>query len=205
MSTILGAIVGAIVGSLLTWYLQRRWTHDPAAAEVVELRKQVATLGDQLVAIRKAFAEFKQSVETKEDERAEFEHFPLDISLQQGSPGNYIVNVRNDSEREVAIETIQILRGDAVGDCPLTEASKPKAKDDWKIGPSSGKQLYWAPQDDPVVMLRTLDPNRFPPMRGTVIPIIWVVTFRVAGKLLSKRRTQKVNISGTLMQTWGSS
>jgi hypothetical protein len=83
-------IVGAIVGSILTWYLQRRWTHDPAV-EVVELRKEVA-------AIREQFADFKQNVETKEKERAELEHFPLAMSLQQGSPGNYIGNAKNEAK-----------------------------------------------------------------------------------------------------------
>lgn len=205
MSAIFAAIVGAIVGAILTWYLQGRWTHDRAADEVVELRKQVATQSEQLAAIRNEFAEFKRNVEAEENERVEFEHFPLDISLQHASPANYIINVRNASDREVAIETIQMLRGDAVGECPLTEASKPKPNDDWKIGPRSEKQICWTPQDDPVRMLRTLEPIKFPPTRGTVVSVIWVLTFRVGRRLLSKRRPQRVNIFGNSMSSWGSS
>lgn len=85
----------------------------------------------------------REDMSTKGKEQAEFENFPIDVSLQQGSPGNYIVNVRNNSERDVTVETIQILRGDDVGECPLTEAAKAKPNDDWKVGPRSGKQLYW--------------------------------------------------------------
>lgn len=55
----LGAIVGAVVVSLLTWYLQRNWTRDRTAAEVVELRREVAAIHEQ-------FANFKQSVEIQE-------------------------------------------------------------------------------------------------------------------------------------------
>lgn len=46
MVAFLSAIVGAIVGSILTWYLQKRWTRDPAA-EVVELRREVAAIREQ--------------------------------------------------------------------------------------------------------------------------------------------------------------
>lgn len=190
-------IVGAIVGSILTWYLQRRWTHDPAA-EVVELRKEVA-------AIREQFAEFKQNVETTEKERAEFEHFPLDMSLLQGAPGSYIGNAKNESKHKVSIETVQILRGDTSHESPLTEPVKPRKTDDWTLEPGSGKSFFWAPQHDPISMLRSLvrssDPN-FP--NGSVIPIALVLTVRVDGKrLIKKKYAQQVLVQGNQILPWG--
>lgn len=189
-------IVGAIVGSILTWYLQRRWTHDPAA-EVVELRKEVA-------AIREQFTEFKRNAEMKEKEHAEFEHFPLAMSLEKGSPGSYNGNARNESKHRVSIETIQILRGDTSHESPLTEPVKPRKTDDWTLEPGSNKSIYWAPQHDPRSMLRSLvrnpDPN-FPD--GSVIPIALVLTVRVDGKRLIKKYTQQVLFQGNQILPWG--
>ncbi len=182
----------AIAGALLTWYLQRRWTPDPAA-EVVALQKQVAALHKQVAA-------FQQQAKTMEEERAKFEQLPLDISLYQGAPGSYIANVRNESEHEISIETIQILRGDSADDCPLSETAKPRPTDDWKLAPRAGKQLCWAPQNDPAMMLRSLDPNL---KKGTVIPVVFALTFRADGRLLNKRRTQLVFVSGNCLSPWG--
>ena len=197
MSTILGAIIGAILGSTLTWYLQRRWTPDPAA-EVVELRKEVA-------AIREQFTEFRQNADTKEREQAEFEHFALDMSLQQGVPGSYIGSAKNDSKHKVSIETIQILRGDTSHDSPLTEPVKPRKTDDWTLEPGGGKSFFWAPQHDPISMLRSLvqssDPN-FP--NGKVIPIALVLTIRVDGnRLIRKKYIQQVAFQGNQIVPWG--
>ena len=196
MAALLIAILGAIVGSILTWYLQRQWTPDPAA-EVVGLRKEVAR-------IREQFAEFKQNVETREKERTEFEHLPFEVSLQQGAPGSYIGSARNNSKYKVSIETIQILRGDANHDSPLTELVKPRKSDDWTVEPSSGKSLYWAPQHDPVSVLRSLaessDPH-FP--KGRVIPIALVLTLTVEGKRLTKKYTQQVLFQGNQILPWG--
>lgn len=197
MSTILGAIVGAIVGSILTWYLQRVWTRDPAA-EVAELRKEVAAIGEQ-------FAEFKQNIETEEKERSELDHFPLAMSLQQGAPGSYIGNAKNDSKHKVAIETVQILRGDTNHESALTEPVKPRKTDDWTLEPGSSKSFFWAPQHDPISMLRSLvrssDPN-FP--NGSVIPIALVLTVRVDGKrLIKKKYSQQVLVQGNQLLPWG--
>jgi hypothetical protein len=183
------AAVGAIVGSILTWYLQRRWTHDPAA-EVVELRKEVAAIRGQL-------AEFKQNVEATEKERAEFEYFPLAFSLQQGAPGGFTGVVKNDSKHKVSIETVQILRGDTNHESPLTEPVKPRGTDDWTLEPGTGKTIHWAPQGDPKSMLRTLERSSDPKFpEGRVIPIALVLAVRVDGKQLRKKQTQQVLFQG---------
>lgn len=197
MSEILSAIIGAVIGALLTWYLQRRWTPDPTI-QVGELRKEV-------VAIREQFSQFKQNVEAQEKERAEFEHFPVQMSLQQGSPGNYVGNVKNDSKYNVAIESIQILRGDTNHESPLTEPVKPGKTDDWTLGASSGRSIFWAPQHDPIAMLKSLvrspDPN-FP--NGSVITISLLLSLRVDGnRLIKKKYTQQVVVQGTQMLSWG--
>lgn len=129
--TILVAFVSAIMAAILGAYLQRRWTPD--------LRPQIIELGTKLTA-------FQQRVETLERERAELENFSLELSLQQAVSQNYIMVVKNDSDREVKIETVNLeYKG-----IPLSKPSKPKAGDDWRIGKRDGKQLCWVPLPDPV-------------------------------------------------------
>ena len=196
MATLFVAILAAIVGSLVTWYLQRRWTPDPAA-EVLELRKEVA-------GIRKDFAEFKENAETREKSRAEFEQLPVSFRLSQGVPGNYVGDLKNDSKYKVSVETIQILRGDTDHESPLTEAVKPRPTDDWIVEPAKSKTLFWGPQHDPIGMLRSLvqssDPN-FP--NGRVIPIALLLIFNVDGKRLPKKYTQQVVMQGNQITPWG--
>ena len=121
-------------------------------------------------------------------EREEFEHFPLAMSLQQGAPGNYFGNAKNESKYEVSIEAIQILRGDTSYESPLTEQVKPRETDDWTLEPGSSKSFFWAPQYDPKSMLQSLvrspDPN-FP--NDNVIPIALVLTVRVDGSASSRK------------------
>jgi len=137
-------------------------------------------------------------------EREEFDHFPLAMSLQQGAPGNYFGNARNESKYEVSIEAIQILRGDTSYESPLTEPVKPRETDDWKLGPGSNKSFFWAPQYDPRSMLRSLvrspDPN-FPD--GNVIPIALVLTVKVGKRLIKKKYTQNVLFQGNQILPWG--
>jgi Putative DNA-binding domain len=137
-------------------------------------------------------------------EREEFEHFPLAMSLQQGAPGNYFGNATNESKYEVSIEAIQILRGDTSYESPLTEPVKPRETDDWTLGPGSNKRLFWAPQYDPRSMLRSLvrspDPN-FPD--GNVIPIALVLTLKVGKRLIKKKYTQNVLFQGNQILPWG--
>jgi hypothetical protein len=196
MTTLLVAIVGAIVGAVVTWYLQRQWTPDPAA-EVVELRKEVA-------GIREEFAEFKRNVETREKDKAEFEHFPVSFSLTQGDPGNCVGDLKNDSKYKVSVETIQIFRGDTDHESQLTEAVKPRPTDDWTVEPGKSKTLFWGPQHDPINMLRSLvhssDPN-FP--NGRVIPIALVLIFSVGERRLSKKFVRQVVMQGNQILPWG--
>jgi hypothetical protein len=177
--------------------LQRRWTPDPAA-EVIALRKEVT-------AIHEEFSQFKQNVEAQEKERAEFEHFPFQVSLQQGSPGNYVENTRNDSKYKVTIETIQILRGDTNHDSQLTEAVKARKPDDWTIDAGTSRSIFWMPQHDPISMLKSLvrspDPN-YP--NGRVITIALLVSLKVNGnRTIIQKYPQQVTVQGTQVISWG--
>ncbi len=163
----------------------------------VELWREVAGLRTEL-------AEFKQNTETRERNRAEFEHFPAKFSLTQGAQGNYTGFLKNDSNYKVSVETIQILRGDVDYESPLTEAVKPRSTDDWSVEPGQGKTLSWGPQHEPVSMLRSLvqssDPN-FP--NGKVITIALALIFSVEGKRLPKKYPQQVLMQGTQITPWG--
>jgi pyrimidine deaminase RibD-like protein len=163
----------------------------------MELWKEVAGL-------RTEFAEFKQNVEAREKERAEFENFPATFRLSQGVPNNYVGLLRNDSKYKLSVETIQIFRGDADHESPLTEAVKPRPTDDWKIEAGTSKTLYWGPQYEPIGMLKSLvqssDPN-FP--NGKVVTIALVLSFNVEGKRVSKKYAQQVLMQGTQITPWG--
>jgi len=163
----------------------------------MELWKEVAGLRTEL-------AEFRQNVEARDKERAEFDHFPVNFSLTQGAPNNYIGLLKNDSKHTVVVETIQICRGDVNHESPLTEAVKPRPTDDWKIEAGTSKTLYWGPQYDPISMLKSLvkssDPN-FP--NGSVIPIALVLMLNVEGKRFPKKCTQQVLMQGIQVTPWG--
>jgi pyrimidine deaminase RibD-like protein len=163
----------------------------------MELWKEVSGL-------RAEFAEFRQNVETRDKERAEFEHLPVNFSLNQGVPGNYVGLLKNDSKFRVVVETIQIFRGDVDYESQLTEAVKPRPTDDWKVEAGTSKTLYWGPQYEPIGMLKSLvqssDPN-FP--SGKVITIALVLALNVEGKRLPKKYTQQVLMQGTQITPWG--
>ncbi len=163
----------------------------------MELWKEVAGL-------RTEFAEFRQNVEARDKERAEFEHLPVNFSLNQGVPSNYVGLLKNDSKYKVVVETIQIFRGDVDHESQLTEAVKPRPTDDWKVEPGTSKTLYWGPQYEPIGMLKSLvqssDPN-FP--SGKVITIALVLTLNVEGKRLPKKYTQQVLMQGHQITPWG--
>jgi len=172
------------------------------------LRTEVGPAGMELwkevAGLRSEFAEFKQNVETREKERAEFENFPASFVFDQGSPGSYSGSFKNDSKHKVSVETIQILRGDVDYESPLTEAVKPRPTDDWIIEPSQRKTLSWGPQNDPINMLRSLvqssDPN-FP--QGKVFPILLSLTFTAEGRRLTKKFVRQVSFQGNQILSWG--
>jgi len=163
----------------------------------VELWKEVAGL-------RSEFAEFKQSLETREKNRAEFENFPVSFVFDQGFPGSCSGHLTNDAKYKVTVESIQILRGDTNHESPLTEAAKPRPTDDWTFEAGQSKTLFWEPQHDPINMLRSLvqssDPN-FP--QGKVIPIVLSVTFSAEEKRLNKKFVRQVLIQGNQILSWG--
>lgn len=161
METILVAFGSAIVGGLLTWYLQRWWTPDRSVEEITALRKQVA--------------EFQNKLETLERERPESEHFPLDFRLDQTEQANYVGIVKNDSDYEVKIVAIKIIRNGA----EICE-TKPTPTDDWVIAAHSGKSIGWSPQPDPAGTLKLIETNL---SKSNVILIEIVLICRIDGRL----------------------
>ncbi len=191
---LVGAVVGAIVSAIVTVYLQKRLTRDPAV-EIAALREQVASLQAQVAA-------FQRGMETFEQERVDSEHFRLGISLQHAMSQNYSMFVTNDSDDEVEIETVEVFWSDSGNDVPLSEPSKPKATDNWKLPPRSPKVICWAPQHDPTMALRWIKPQLH---NGTVIPIVLVITCKVRGRRRTVRRTQSVTVdySNSRMTPYG--
>jgi pyrimidine deaminase RibD-like protein len=163
----------------------------------MELWKEVAGL-------RNEFAEFKQSVETRERNREEVEHFPISFVFDQGSPGNYSGSFKNDSKYKLSIETIRILRGDTNHEAPLTEAVKPRKTENWTFEPGEGRTIFWGPQYEPISMLKSLVQSpkpRFPD--GEVIPIKIELTITVGGKRLTKNFVRQVLFQGIQILPWG--
>lgn len=103
------------------------------------------------------------------------------MQLRQAVVGNYILDVRNDSDKDVTVETVQFFRGDA----PLSHPNKPKPTDDWRIPAHSGKQLWWSPQPDPVSTLKYSEPN----LQGFAVPFRIVLDCQSGGKPRMARRT----------------
>ena len=137
--------------------------------------------------LRQQVAALQQQIEALEQERIEAEHFTLGMQLQQAVAGNYILNVRNDTDKDVTVETVQFFRGDA----PLTDPNKPKPTDDWRIPARSGKSLSWSPQPDPVSTLMYSEPNL---PRGVATPVRVVMVCQRNGKPRVAGRTLLVTV-----------
>jgi pyrimidine deaminase RibD-like protein len=159
----------------------------------LELWKEIASL-------RADIAELKQS----EKERAEFDNFPVGFKFDQGSPGNYSGQFRNDSRYKVTIETIRILRGDTNHEAPLTEAVKPRATENWTFEPDEGRTIFWGPQYEPISMLKSLVQSQKPKFPdGEVIPIKIELVVSVDGKRFTKNFVRQVLCQGIQILPWG--
>ncbi|SRR6266478_2561743 len=193
--TIIVAFGSAIVGALLGAYLQRLWTPDPRP-EITAVGKD---LGDQMKAmdprprigaLSTQLTDFQKRIEAIEQERTEIENFTLELSLQQAQQANYIMEAKNDSDRDVKAESIVIeYRG-----IPLCRPCKPKKEENWTIRKHSGVQIPFAPQPDPVNQLIY---NSITPATGVAVPITLVVLCRIDGRLKAVRGIQSVTVDTT--------
>ena len=172
MGTAFIAFASAIVGGILTWYLQRWWTPDRSVEEIAALRKQLA--------------EFQAKLETLEKERSEGEHFPLELRLEQTEQANYVGTVKNDSDYEVKIEAIKIIRNGA----EICE-TKPKPTGNWTIPPHSGRPITWSPQPDPAGTLKLIETSL---AKSNVIMIDIVLVCRIDGRLIRLPFSRRVAI-----------
>ena len=197
---LIGAAVTIIAAFGAAWLgarLQRKWTPNPIPSidaiggQISELQKQIEATNPvpSVEALGGRITELRHRMEAIEDERIEAEHFTLGMQLRQASGGNnYILDVRNDTNKDVLVETVQFFRGEA----PLSDSNKkPNPSDDWCIPAHSGKQLWWSPQPDPVSTLIYSEPNL---PHGMAIPVRIVLVCASGGKPRVARRTVSVTV-----------
>ena len=159
--TLIVSLVAALIGAIVGAYLQKRWTPD-YSAELIALRQQIAALQKQHEAL--------------EQERAEIEHLRLNMSLEQGYSGNYIVRVENNSDREITVEKIA-LRKDEIWLCELC---KPRTSDgSLQITANSSRHMDLAPQHDPSSTLQSMKPDL---PSGKCIDVELVMDYKVFGR-----------------------
>jgi hypothetical protein len=146
-------------------------------------------------AVGSRITELRQRIEEIEQERIEAENFTLAMKLQQGQVGSYVLDVWNDTGKEVTVQTVQIFRSGAA----LSDAAKSKPTDDWRVATGSMKTLSWAPQRDPVNTLKYSEPN----LQGFAVPFEIVLVCQSGGKRRTARGTLLLSvnfISNTLTQ-----
>lgn len=209
--TIIVAFGSAIVGALLGAYLQRIWTPDPrpeitAVGEnlgeqmrSMDARPQITALAEQIKAtdsrpqigtLSTQVTDFQKRIEGIEQERTELENFTLELRLSQAQQANYILFAKNDSDKDVRVESVSIeYRG-----IPLCRPSKPKDGEDWTIKRHSGIQFSFAPQPDPVGQLLY---SSIAPASGVAVPMTLVVLCRIEGRLKTVRGIQIVTVDTT--------
>jgi diguanylate cyclase (GGDEF)-like protein len=98
------------------------------------------------------------------------------MRLQSGNDRYFSAVITNDSDEDVTVEAIT-LKKDKVY---LSEPSKPRDTDDWKIRKRSSQTITWEARIPPVMRLRTKEPNH---QRGQIMEIDIVVWGRVLGRL----------------------
>ena len=164
-------IVAAFGAAWLGARLQRKWTPNPVPP--------IEAVGGRIT-------ELQQRIEEIEQERIEAAHFTLTMQLRQGVVGSYILDVRNDTEKDVTVETVQVFRGDA----PISDAYKSKPTDDWRIPAHLGKSLWWSPQPDPVNTLKYSEPN----LQGFAVQFRIVLVCQSGGKPRTAQRTLLLSV-----------
>jgi hypothetical protein len=175
-------IVASFGAAWLGARLQKKWTPNP--------NPSIEALGSRIEEVR-------DRIEAIEQERIESEHFTLTMQLQQGVRGNYILEVRNDTDKDVTVETVQFFRGEA----PLSGRCKPKPTDDWRMPAQKGKQLWLSPQPDPASTLRFSGIEPHTP----AIALRVVLMCRSNGKLRTAEQTLVVTVdySNQTLTQWG--
>jgi hypothetical protein len=169
LAIVVAGVVTIIASFGAAWFgarLQRKWTPNPIPP--------IENLGSRIEAVR-------QRMEAIEQERLEAAHFTLGIQLRQAVLNNYILEVTNDSDKDVSVETIQFF----LGDTPLSGIDKPKPTDDWRILAHSRKQLMWPPSSDPIMTLKLSGTQP----HGFAQPYRIVLGCRCEGKTRTAQRT----------------
>jgi hypothetical protein len=159
--TVIASFGAAYLGALL----QRKWTPNPIPS--------IEKLGGRVEEVR-------QRIEAIELERLERESFTLGIGLRQASLNSWIVEVKNGTDKDVYVETIQFFRGD---DTPLSRPEKPKEPRDWLVLARSQKQLSWSPQENPIMTMKFSEPQH-----GVALPYRFVLGCRSDGKPRTAQR-----------------
>jgi hypothetical protein len=165
--TILASFGAAWLGARL----QRKWTPNPVPP--------IEAVGGRITELQKRIEEIEQ-------ERIESENFTLAMRLQQGQVGSYLLDVGNDTDRDVTVESVEIFRDDA----SISGPYKAKPTDDWRIPASSIRTLSWAPWRDPVNTLQYSEPN----LQGIAVPFEMVLVCQSGGKRRIARKTLLLSV-----------
>ena len=181
MIALIIAIVTIVVGALAAFgaayygaRLQRKWTPDPIAA-IESVANRVNELQRPLQSFENRVKELRERIDEIEHDRAERESFALGMRLQQAqSTGQWILQVKNDNDYEVIVESVQLFRDSA----PLSSADKPNNADDWRVPAYIMKPICWTPSSNPIMTLRFAGTERL----RTTYPYEFVLKCLADGK-----------------------
>lgn len=182
--TVVVTIIAAFGAAWFGARLQRKWTPNPIPP--------IKTLGER---IEQRIEQLSQQMESIERERREAEHFTLGVRIMTGAANHYMLVVRNDTDEDVSIETIQLFLGEA----PLSEPTRREPHNDWRIPAHSAKQIQWSPAHEPTMTLRTagVQPQRF------AVPYQFVLGCVSNGKPRTVRRNVLLMPQGNCLSQWG--